>query len=110
MPGVERPSRGCGRKWPESYFMDTLYKSLQYALDPSHDFLQAVGTHLRLSGLALFIAALIGVPLGIYISRYEALARPVVNVIGFLRVVPSIAVLFLLLPSQGIGFRPSAIA
>ena len=33
-----------------------------------------------------------------------------VNVAGVVRVIPSIAVLFLLLPSQGIGFRPSVIA
>ncbi len=90
--------------------MDILGQALEYALDPSNDFGKQLLTHLELSGLALLLAALIGVPLGIWISRYGAIARVVVNIVGILRVVPSVAVLFLLLPSQGIGFRPAAIA
>jgi osmoprotectant transport system permease protein len=66
--------------------------------------------HLRLSGVALLFAAIVGVPFGIFISRYPRLARLSVNVAGIMRVVPSLAVLFLLLPSQGIGFRPAVIA
>lgn len=90
--------------------MDTLRQSWEYALDPDKGFLDAVSAHLRLSGLALLIAVAIGVPLGIWVSRYGAPGQIVVNVLGVLRVVPSVAVLFLLLPSQGTGFRPSAIA
>lgn len=90
--------------------MDTFQQALQFALDPKNDFLGVLATHLKLSGLALLLAALIGIPLGILVSRYWALARIVVNVVGVVRVIPSIAVLFLLLPSQGIGFRPSVIA
>ena len=90
--------------------MDTIQKALEYALDPSNDFLGQLLTHLSLSATALLVGALIGIPLGIWISRYGALARVIVNVVGIVRVLPSIAVLFLLLPSQGIGFRPSVIA
>lgn len=90
--------------------MDLLGQAFQYAADPSNDFWKEVATHFELSALALAIAILIGVPLGIWISRYGAFARLMVNVVGIVRVVPSIAVLFLLLPSQGIGFRPAAIA
>lgn len=90
--------------------MDTLTQALAYALDPRHDFLGALGTHLKLSGAALLLAVLIGVPLGIFISRYGVVARLIVNAAGILRVVPSVAVLFLLLPTQGVGFRPAAIA
>jgi osmoprotectant transport system permease protein len=90
--------------------METLRQALDYALDPSHNFLGAASTHLALSAVSLLAALAIAVPLGIFISRYGALARVVVNLLGIVRVVPSIAVLFLLLPSQGIGFRPSAIA
>jgi osmoprotectant transport system permease protein len=90
--------------------MDTFQQALQFALDPKNDFLGVLATHLKLSGLALLLASLIGIPLGILVSRYGALARIVVNVVGVVRVIPSIAVLFLLLPSQGIGFRPSVIA
>ncbi len=90
--------------------MDVLGQALQYASDPSNDFWKAVATHFELSATALAIAILVGVPLGIWISHYGAFARLMVNAVGIVRVVPSIAVLFLLLPSQGIGFRPAAIA
>jgi osmoprotectant transport system permease protein len=63
-----------------------------------------------LSGAALLLAVVIGMSLGIWISRFGALARLTVNFAGVLRVVPSIAVLFLLLPVVGTGFRPSLIA
>jgi osmoprotectant transport system permease protein len=58
----------------------------------------------------LLLAGLVGIPLGIWISRYGVTARVIVNAAGVVRVIPSIAILFLLLPSQGIGFRPSVIA
>lgn len=90
--------------------MDTLLAALQYALDPEKNFLRQLGTHLLLSAVAIGVGLLVGVPLGIFISRYGALARLVVNIVGIVRVVPSLAVLFLLLPSQGIGFRPAVIA
>ncbi len=66
--------------------------------------------HVLLSGAALLLAVTIGVPLGIWISRFGALARVTLNFAGVLRVIPSIAVLFLLLPVVGTGFRPSLIA
>jgi osmoprotectant transport system permease protein len=90
--------------------METIQKALDYALNPGNDFLGQVLTHLSLSATALLLGALIGMPLGIWISRYGALARIVVNAVGIVRVLPSIAILFLLLPSQGIGFRPAVIA
>jgi osmoprotectant transport system permease protein len=90
--------------------MDTLQKALQYALDPRNDLLEKVWAHVVLSGAALLLAVAIAVPLGIWISRFGAFARVTVNFAGVLRVVPSIAVLFLLLPLVGTGFRPSLIA
>src|SRR5690242_4464134 len=87
-----------------------LIQALQFALDPKNDFLGELLTHIALSGLALLVATLIGVPLGILISRYSSVERGVLSVVGALRVVPPIIVLFLLLPSQGIGFRPAVIA
>jgi osmoprotectant transport system permease protein len=90
--------------------MDILQKALEYALNPNNNFTQKLWEHVLLSGSALLLAVAIGMPLGIWTSRSEALARVTVNFVGVLRVVPSIAVLFLLLPIVGIGFRPSLIA
>jgi osmoprotectant transport system permease protein len=46
----------------------------------------------------------------VWISRYGLPARVVVNAVGVLRVVPSLAVLFLLLPILKTGFAPSLVA
>ncbi|MDQ3929518.1 MAG: ABC transporter permease, partial [Chloroflexota bacterium] len=90
--------------------MDTLQRALEYALNPRSELVDKLWAHVLLSGAALLLAISIGVPLGIWISRFGALARVAVNFAGVLRVVPSIAVLFLLLPIVGTGFRPSLIA
>lgn len=90
--------------------MDTLQRALEYALNPRSELADKLWAHVLLSGAALLLAVAIGVPLGIWISRFGALARVTVNFAGVLRVVPSIAVLFLLLPVVGTGFRPSLIA
>ncbi|HYP20128.1 MAG TPA: ABC transporter permease [Chloroflexia bacterium] len=90
--------------------MDTLQKALEYALNPRNGLVDKLWAHVLLSGAALLLAVVIGMSLGIWISRFGALARLTVNFAGVLRVVPSIAVLFLLLPIVGTGFRPSLIA
>jgi osmoprotectant transport system permease protein len=90
--------------------IQTLQQALEYILDPRSRFLDSAATHLKLSGLAMLFALLVGVPAGIWVSYHDTLARIAINVVGVLRVLPSLAVLFLLLPSQGIGFRPAAIA
>jgi osmoprotectant transport system permease protein len=90
--------------------MDTLQKALEYALNPRNGLADKLWAHVLLSGAALLLAVVIGMSLGIWISRFGALARLTVNFAGVLRVVPSIAVLFLLLPVVGTGFRPSLIA
>ncbi|MGA7733766.1 MAG: ABC transporter permease [Chloroflexia bacterium] len=90
--------------------MDTIAKAIEYALDPSHNFLGALGTHLQLSLLALLVGGLVSLPLGIVVSRYATLSRVVVNLAGVIRVVPSLAVLFLLIPVLHTGFAPSLVA
>ncbi len=81
-----------------------------YLSENSARFWQALGTHLSLSAGALLIALLVAVPLGIGTSRWAGAGRVVLNVVGVARVVPSIAVLMLLLPILGTGFPPSLVA
>src|SRR5690242_6292771 len=90
--------------------MDLLRAVLDYIGAHSERFTQALNTHLALSGLALVLALLVGLPLGIFTSSRPAFGRLFLNVVGIGRVVPSIAVLMLLLPFLGTGFRPSLVA
>lgn len=90
--------------------MDELRGAYTYFLDNQSAFGEALGEHLRLSLTALAIALLICVPLGVWAAKRRVVAQSVINIANALRVVPSLAVLFLALPYLGIGFRPSLIA
>src|SRR6185295_6329664 len=86
------------------------FEAYQYYLDHQALFWEAMRRHLALSLSALTISVLIGVPLGIWISRRTRAAEPAINGIGALRLVPSLAILFLALPYLGTGFRPALFA
>ncbi len=90
--------------------MKLLAESYQYFLENQSRFWQALGQHLSLSLTALAISVLVGVPLGIWIARRARVAQAVINGFGALRLVPSLAILFLALPYLGTGFRPALFA
>ena len=90
--------------------MELFFDAYQYYLENQGLFWQAMGRHLTLSLTALAISVLIGVPLGIWISRRARAAELAINGFGALRLVPSLAILFLALPYLGTGFRPALFA
>jgi len=65
---------------------------------------------LALSAAALAVALLIGLPLGVLVSGSARLRPLTLGVIYVGRVVPSLAVLAIMLPLVGIGFAPALIA
>ena len=67
-------------------------------------------THLKLTGIALFGAILVGVALGVAVYRMRVLSRAVLYVAGLLQTIPSIALLALMIPLFGIGVVPAIIA
>lgn len=90
--------------------MELFFAAYQYYLDNQARFWEAMSRHLALSLSALAISLLVGVPLGIWISRRERSAELVISGFGGLRLVPSLAILFLALPYLGTGFRPALLA
>lgn len=66
--------------------------------------------HLMLTSLAVGLACLIGVPLGIAVARYQAAARYVLGTAGIIQTIPSLALLGFLVPFIGTGFTPALIA
>ncbi|HSN09530.1 MAG TPA: ABC transporter permease/substrate-binding protein [Hanamia sp.] len=66
--------------------------------------------HIGLTFISLLIAVIIGVPLGIIISRKRKLAAPVLGFTGILQTIPSIALLGFMIPLLGIGAIPAIIA
>jgi osmoprotectant transport system permease protein len=67
-------------------------------------------SHLRISGLALVVAILLYVPLGVLFSRLDRIGSSAVGVLASLRVIPSLALVFIFVPWLGFGYRPALLA
>ena len=80
-----------------------------YATQNSQTLFLSFRTHVELSLAALVVAAIACVPLGMWTSRHAA-GTPVVGIVTALRAVPSLAVLALMLPILGLGFKPALVA
>ena len=66
--------------------------------------------HLWLTGFALMLAVAIGMPLGILLTRYERLAKPMIAVANVIQVIPSLALFGLLLPVPWLGENAARLA
>lgn len=66
--------------------------------------------HLRLSFMALGIAMLIFIPLGVAFSRLGRAGANSAGAISSIRVIPSLALVFLFYPWLGFGVRPALVA
>lgn len=66
--------------------------------------------HIGLTFISLFIAVLIGLPLGIFITRQKQFSGPVLGIAGILQTIPSIALLGFMIPVLGIGAKPAIAA
>ena len=65
--------------------------------------------HIQLTILAVLVATIIGVPLGILITRYKKTSKYVLGITNILQAVPSLALLGLLIPVVGIGSKPAIV-
>lgn len=85
-------------------------KILHYLSNNTGAYLLAIREHLVISLLALCAAILIGVPLGVLCVKYKSRQKWIVGVFQVLRIVPSLAVLVMLIPIMGTGERPAITA
>ncbi len=86
-----------------------LQQTWAYALAHLPDLMTAVREHVALCAIALAVAALVCVPLGIWTAHARA-GRAVVAAVTAARVVPSLAVLAFVLPITGVGYTSALIA
>lgn len=74
------------------------------------EILDATWTHLSISAVALGLAILLAVPLGILLYIFSSISKPVLYFVGLLQTIPSIALLALMIPLLGIGLVPAITA
>lgn len=69
-----------------------------------------LGEHIRISLYSLAISVMIGILAGVLCTRYNRIQNVAVPVFGVLRIIPSLAILLLMLPVFGTGTVPAVAA
>lgn len=87
-----------------------LNQIIQYFQTNSGEYFQEVGQHLFLGFTSLLIAAIIAFPLGYLGSKNKVIAAFCESFAQILRIIPSLALLFSLIPFIGTGVAPALIA
>jgi len=84
---------------------------INFVLDPNNDYLGHFIDYLKLCGVAIAAATIIGVALGILVSRSAFLAFIAINLSGVMRAIPIIAAIFIIFAVVNqLGFLPAIIA
>lgn len=81
----------------------------QYVIQQREQIFSLLLQHIYLSLIAVAIAVVIGVPLGILVTRIKKLQKPIIGLANVMQAIPSIALLGFLIPVAGIGSRPAII-
>lgn len=74
------------------------------------DIITGLQQHLFLSLVSILIATVIAIPLGIFITRKQKIAEPIIGVTAIFQTIPSLALFGFLLPVFGIGNTTAIIA
>jgi osmoprotectant transport system permease protein len=82
----------------------------QFVLQNRAEMLELTLEHLWLVGVSILIAMLIGIPLGILITRWPALDKPILGGANVIQTIPSLALFGFLLPAPWIGARADRLA
>lgn len=90
--------------------VELLQAAYVYASSHTTELLQALRQHLLLVAVALGIGMVVCIPLGMWTARSRSASLVIINAGNTLRVVPSLAILFLAIPYFGLSFTSAAIA
>lgn len=83
---------------------------LQFITDPTNDYLGHTIDYIRICGFTILLAIVIGITLGVAVSRSAVLGFIAINLSGLMRAIPVIAFLIAAVPFLKTGFVPAAVA
>ena len=87
-----------------------LAEVINYLLNHLDKYNEAVKIHIYISITAVLISIIIAVPLGIICAKSTKVSQTIMNLFNLLRVIPSLAILVLVMPILGTGFFPALFA
>lgn len=82
---------------------------INYMIENKDQIISLCIEHIELTSLALIIAIIIGVPIGILISYKKKLNKPVLGITSVTQAIPSMALLGFMIPFLGIGTAPAIV-
>ena len=90
--------------------MELLKEILQIYMERREWFLELFGQHLKIAGIAIGLAGIMGLLLGIFIAEKEFMAPVILTLANIFYTIPSISLLGILIPFTGIGDKTAIIA
>ncbi len=89
----------------------SLWQQLMYQLDIRRgELLDSLGVHVQLVFLSMLFAVIVGIVLGIMITRLTPLKGVTLGTVGILQTIPSLAMLGFMIPLFGIGMKTAVVA
>src|SRR5690625_2315124 len=78
----------------------------------SEDITDALLRHILISGVSVFLACLVAIPIGVYLSKtsHQWIQATVFTITNIFQTIPSLAMLAIFIPLIGIGLKPAIIA
>ena len=83
---------------------------INFILERKLEIISRIVEHIQLTGVSVLLAIGVGVPIGIILSKTKKLIPPVIGIVNIIQTIPSLALLGLLIPLLGIGFKPAILA
>lgn len=80
---------------------------LDYTMQNQEEFIQLLTQHFMITGIVAFLTILVGVPLGIYVTRSRHLGGHIMSLANAGQAIPTFAVFGLVIPFMGIGLKPA---
>jgi osmoprotectant transport system permease protein len=87
-----------------------LEKIIDYILNNTDYIWELTVQHIQVAVTAIGLAILFAVPLGIILTRFKKASNIVIGFVGILQTIPSMALLAVMIPLLGIGFKPAVAA
>jgi osmoprotectant transport system permease protein len=89
----------------------SLWQQLIYQLDIRRDdLIHSMGVHMQLVLLSMLFAIIVGIALGIMITRVKPMKGITLGAAGILQTIPSLAMLGFMIPLFGIGMKTAVVA
>lgn len=85
-------------------------RRMRYLFEHPDRVLELTGQHVRIVSISVLLATLLGVPLGILVTRLRWLEGPVISTTGVFYTVPSLALFAVLIPYTGLGASTAIVA